>query len=86
MSEGYTLKEMVTKVLDHNTEMEKRQIRMDTTLTRILEQAEKTNGRVLNNENNIQSLKVSHGQAKTVFATLTTLLTAAWAVITFIVK
>lgn len=46
MAEGYTLKEMVSKLLDQNSDMEARQIRLEEKVEQVLTQALKTNGRV----------------------------------------
>lgn len=66
--------------------MFERQIRMEETLDKILEQAIKTNGRITRNEGDIAELKTEHSKVKTVFYTLTSVLTVAWTGITFFIK
>ena len=67
-------------------EMFERQIRMEETLEKILEQAVKTNGRITTNEQDISHLKGEHKQVKTVFYTVSTLLTIMWTGVTFLFK
>ena len=86
MSEGYTLKEMVSELRDHNKLMDERQVRMEETLNKILDQAIKTNGRVSANETGIRNLSSEHRRVKTVFGTLSAVLSIVWAVLTFVVK
>lgn len=55
-SDGYTLKEMVSKLLEQNADMERRQIRLEEKVEAVLFQATKTNGRVSELERKLQDI------------------------------
>ena len=52
----------------------------------LTEQVKIANGRTRVNEKAIKSLGDEHNKVKTIFGTLSVLLTGAWGVITFIIK
>lgn len=82
----YTVKEAVTKMADQNAKMEARQVRMETILQQILDQAIKTNGRITKNEGDISGLKTEHARWKAIFSTITVVLGGVWTLITFVFK
>jgi hypothetical protein len=86
MTEAYSTKEMLTEIRLDQREHNERAIRMEETLTAILEQAKKTNGRVTTLEVSNENLKREHDRFKTVVKTVTTIGAAAWTFITFVMK
>ena len=85
-SEVYTIKEMLNKVIDQNekalvtqTELLERAKNVDSHLSKL-------NSKVALHVKEIDSLKREHIKAKTVFGTLTILMTGAWTVVTFVLR
>lgn len=85
-TDGYTLKELVKELRKEQSEHRDRTIRMEETLNKVLEQATRTNGRLLRAEQLIDGLQDEHKRVSTIFATVTVILTGVWTVLTFIVK
>lgn len=86
MSDGYTLKEMVTKVLEQN---EKALI----TQTKLLSHAENVdahltqlNGKVMKHEKSINNLREDHTKAKTFATAISVVIGAVWSVFNFLWK
>lgn len=83
-------KELLVRLMDEVSEMKREQITHHTYAQAKLEsieaQALKTNGRVTKNEIDITEMKGDIGKAKVVFTTLSVLLSAMWAIVTFVFK
>jgi hypothetical protein len=84
--ESFTVKEMVSQVLEQQRESLVVQ-------TKMLQHAENTDNHLLQlnhqtekNKNKITGLEQEHGKVRVIFGTLSVLLTGAWAFITLILK
>ena len=88
MSRDLSQKDMLIRLMDKMDSVEKEQAEHHTfsraKLESIEAQAIKTNGRVSKLEQNEIAQDGKITKAQTIFATLATLLTGAWAVVTFI--
>lgn len=88
--ESLDSKEMLIRLMDKIDDLKSEQIEHHTFAKAKLEsietQAVKTNGRVTANENEITGIKKDVAGAKTVFYTLSSVLSIVWAVITFLFK
>ena len=90
MTDNLSQKEMMLRLMDKMDKVEREQtehhVYARAKLESIEEQALKTNGRVSKNEKNITAVASDIKQARTVFATLSVILTVAWTGITFFIK
>jgi hypothetical protein len=86
MSEDYSLKEMLTELRLDMREHNERSIRMEETLTAVLNQAIKTNGRVSKSETDIINISSDLNRWKVMGTTLASVAGLVWAGFTFIFK
>lgn len=86
MDKSITDRDILIRLLDKADEVAIK-VEANTQNTKALtEQVEIANGRTSKNEKHINDLRTDHTKVKTIFGTLSVLLTGAWAVITFILK
>ena len=90
MSQDVTQKELLIRLMDKVETIDANQTRhmtfAENKLESIEQQAFKTNGRVTKNEKHISLIQKDYSNMKTVFATISALLTLIWAFVTFIFK
>ena len=85
-TENFTVKEMLTKVLEQNEQFLVKQTTILNHAENVDRHLEVLNSKVATNVDKIQNLEKETGKVKTVFATLSILLSGAWAVVTFVLK
>lgn len=86
MSEGFSNKEMLIKIIDQNEQFLITQTKILSHSENVDNHLELLNSKVASHEGKIKNLGDEHIKARTVFGTLSVLLTGAWAVVTFILK
>lgn len=86
MADSYTLKEMVTKVLNQNEEALITQIKILQHAEKVDEHLARLNSKVAAHEEKLAALSSEHTKFKAVTATLWTVAGMVWAAFTFFIQ
>lgn len=86
MSDGYTVKEMVSRVLDQNEEALVTQTKLLAHAENVDKHLAQLNSKVASHVVDIQQLQNKQSRTETIFYTLSSVLTVVWAGLTFLFK
>jgi len=86
MEKSITERDILLRILDAQDNLKKEVVENRKDTQALVAQVKIANGRTTTNEKAIKSLGDEHKKVRTIFATLSVLLTGAWGAVTFLFK